>query len=85
MRHEVGDLVLSIDGEWMVLPPEKCGRGHRIVGNCLVSTHVCSCQDRHLSWSCNSCDDVSRRRGSSAAGSAEQTQRTDVQRTDTDT
>jgi hypothetical protein len=55
---EVGDLVLNTENQWMVLPPEKCGRGHQLVGNCLVSTHVCSCQDRHLSWTCNTCSDV---------------------------
>jgi hypothetical protein len=55
---EIGDLVLNTENQWMVLPPEKCGRGHWLVGNCLVSTHVCSCQDRHLSWSCNACGDV---------------------------
>jgi hypothetical protein len=56
--REVGGLVQNTKGEWMVLPPEKCGRGHLLAGNCLIATHVCSCQDRHLSWSCNSCDDV---------------------------
>lgn len=56
--HGVGDLVLSDRGEWMVRPPEKCCRGHLLAGNCLVATHVCSCQDRHLSWSCNACGEV---------------------------
>ena len=53
MNREVGDLVLNTENQRMVLPPEKYCRGDQLVGNCLVSTHVCSCQDRHLSWSCN--------------------------------
>jgi hypothetical protein len=51
---EVGDLVLSTGGEWMVRPPERCGNGHPITpGHVLVGTAVCSCQDRHLTWMCD--------------------------------
>jgi hypothetical protein len=42
---EVGGLVLNTENQWMALPPEKLGRGHLLTGNCLVATHVCSCQD----------------------------------------
>jgi hypothetical protein len=53
VSHEVGDLVLSADGEWMVRPPQHCGHGHPITpGRVLVGTAVCACQDRHLTWLC---------------------------------
>ena len=53
MGSEVGDLVLSSGGEWMVRPPERCGNGHPITpGHVLVGTAVCACQDRHLTWLC---------------------------------
>lgn len=52
--NEVGDLVLSVDGQWMVRPPERCGNGHRITpGPVVVGTAVCRCQDRHLTWECD--------------------------------
>ena len=54
----VGDLVLSTDGSWMVRPPEFCANRHQLAGNCIVSTQPCQCQDRHMSWSCNSCGQV---------------------------
>jgi hypothetical protein len=50
---EVGELVLSVDGQWMVRPPTHCGNGHPITpGHVLVGTAVCQCHDRHLTWSC---------------------------------
>ena len=53
MSHDVGDLVLSAKGEWMVRLPERCGNGHPITGGrVLVGTAVCACQDRHLTWLC---------------------------------
>lgn len=58
MSHEVGDLVLNTENQWMVLPPEKCSRGHLLAGNCLVAAQPCQCQDRHLSWCCNTCAQV---------------------------
>jgi hypothetical protein len=54
----VGDLVLSTEGSWMVRPPEFCANRHRLAGNCIVSSQPCRCQDRHVSWSCNSCGHV---------------------------
>jgi hypothetical protein len=53
--HGVGDLVPSADGSWMVRPPERCANGHRLRGRCIVGTTPCSCQDRHLSWTCDLC------------------------------
>jgi hypothetical protein len=53
ISHEVGDLVLSAKGEWMVRPPERYGNGHPFTpGHVLVGTAVCACQDRHLTWLC---------------------------------
>jgi len=55
MGGEVGDLVRSDRGEWMVRPPELCGNGHRIrPGHVLVGTAVCACQDRRITWRCGS-------------------------------
>jgi hypothetical protein len=52
--NEVGDLVLSTDGAWMVRPPERCGNGHPVTpGRVLVGTAVCRCQDRHVTWECD--------------------------------
>jgi len=56
--HGVGDLVPGIDGSWMVRPPERCANGHRLRGRCIVGTTPCSCQDRHLSWTCDLCGDT---------------------------
>jgi hypothetical protein len=52
---EVGDMVLGTDGQWMIRPPEKCAGGHVLAGHCIVASQPCSCQDRHLSWSCDRC------------------------------
>ncbi len=54
---EPGILVLNTDGQWMILPPERCGRGHLLKGNCLVNSVPCSCGPRHHRWECN-CGDV---------------------------
>jgi hypothetical protein len=56
--HDVGDLVLSDRGEWMVRPPERCNSGHMLRGRCLVGTTVCACRDRHATWTCNRCNDT---------------------------
>lgn len=56
--HDVGDLVLSTGGEWMVRPPERCANGHRLAGRCIVGTMPCRCQDRHLTWCCDACGDI---------------------------
>jgi hypothetical protein len=58
MRAEIGDLVLNTGGEWMVRPPQHCGHGHLLRGHCVVGTTACSCQDRHLSWTCDLCGDT---------------------------
>jgi hypothetical protein len=46
VRLEVGDLVLGVDGQWMVRPPERCGAGHLLRGHCLVGSMICLCQVR---------------------------------------
>ncbi len=56
--NEVGDMVLGINGEWMVRPPENCGCGHLLAGNCIVAAQPCSCQDRHMSWRCDTCGHI---------------------------
>jgi hypothetical protein len=56
--HEVGELVLGVNGAWMVRPPERCGNGHLLTGRCIVGSAVCSCQDRHLTWTCDECEDT---------------------------
>jgi hypothetical protein len=58
MNFEVGDLVAGADGSWMVRPPERCANGHVLRGRCIVGTSPCSCQDRHLTWTCNECGDT---------------------------
>jgi hypothetical protein len=59
-RHEVGRLVRSTGGEWMVRPPQRCGNGHRLTpGHVLVGSMVCACGERrHLTWLCD-CGDTS--------------------------
>ena len=56
--REVGDLVLSTDGAWMVRPPERCANGHQLAGHCIVGTLPCRCQDRHLTWCCDACGHI---------------------------
>jgi hypothetical protein len=56
--NEVGDLVLGIDGQWMVRPPERCANGHPLAGRCIVATQPCRCQDRHVSWCCDQCGHI---------------------------
>ena len=58
MRSDIGDLVLSTTGQWMVRAPERCRNGHLLAGRVLVGTAVCACQDRHLSWTCDECGDT---------------------------
>jgi hypothetical protein len=52
MSPEVGDLVLSADGEWMVRPPQYCGQGQH--------PRACSCRHRRvrlprspIPWTCH--------------------------------
>jgi hypothetical protein len=57
----VGDLVRSIDGSWMVLPPQRCQRGHRLgPGRMLVGHMPCagSCHGGHMTWQCLQCEAV---------------------------
>jgi hypothetical protein len=56
--NEVGELVLGTDGRWMIRPPQYCGNGHRLAGRCIVGTMPCRCQDRHLTWRCDTCGDI---------------------------
>jgi hypothetical protein len=56
--HDIGDLVRCTDGSVMVRPPERCTNGHPLKGRCLVGTVVCTCQDRHLTWTCDRCADT---------------------------
>jgi hypothetical protein len=59
-RTEVGSLVRSTGGAWMVRPPQRCGNGHPLTpGGVLVGTIVCACGERrHLTWLCE-CGDTS--------------------------
>jgi len=52
--HEVGELVLSTGGAWMVRPPQRCPNGHPITpGRVLVGSIACACGERrHLTWLC---------------------------------
>ena len=46
----VGELVRCTNGAWMVRPPLRCPRGHRLrPGHTIVGTIACSC-GRHLTW-----------------------------------
>lgn len=49
---EVGDVVPSMAGGWMVVPPTRCGAGH-VLGprHCWVGHHPCNCGG-HLGWAC---------------------------------
>jgi hypothetical protein len=58
MRPDIGDLVRSTTGQWMVRPPERCGNGHLLAGHCIVGTLPCHCQDRHLTWCCDECGHI---------------------------
>lgn len=51
-RHEIGSLVRSTGGEWMVRPPQRCGNGHP-----LTPGHVLVGERRHLTWLCD-CGDT---------------------------
>jgi hypothetical protein len=53
--HEVGSLVRSTGGEWMVRPPQRCGNGHQLTpGHVLVGSIACTCgEGRHLTWLCD--------------------------------
>ena len=54
LQDEVGELVIGTDGACMVRPPQRCGNGHLIrPGHVLVGTAVCSCGDRHITWTCD--------------------------------
>jgi hypothetical protein len=57
--REVGRLVLSTGGQWMVRPPQQCRNGHPLTpGRVLVGTMACSCGERrHLTWLCD-CGDM---------------------------
>jgi hypothetical protein len=53
--HEVGRLVRSTGGQWMVRPPQRCGNGHPLTPNhVLVGSMACPCGERrHLTWLCD--------------------------------
>jgi hypothetical protein len=36
MRPDVSDMVLGVDGRWLIRPPEKCVNRHRLAGRCIV-------------------------------------------------
>jgi hypothetical protein len=55
----VGELVRCTDGSWMIRPPERCPRGHRLgAGRVLVGHQPCSCPGGHTSWACRECGAV---------------------------
>ena len=52
----VGDLVRCTDGSWMVRPPERCPRRHRLPpGRTLVGHQPCDCVGGHTTWTCLAC------------------------------
>jgi hypothetical protein len=58
MTYAVGSVVININGEYMVLPPERCPAGHALGPNrVLVGFQPCRC-DRHghTTWCCRQCD-----------------------------
>ena len=54
----VGSLVLSVDNQHMVRPPEYCPAGHRLGPyQVLVGHQPCSCgRHGHMTWTCRQCD-----------------------------
>jgi hypothetical protein len=49
----VGELVRWTDGSWMVRPPQRCPRGHRLApGRTLVGRQPCNCGEHggHMTW-----------------------------------
>src|ERR1700739_2850109 len=55
----VGELVRCTDGRWMIRPPERCPRGHRLGPNrTLVGRQPCSCCGGHMTWACRQCGAV---------------------------
>jgi hypothetical protein len=66
---EVGELVVSVDGRWMVRPPTHCGNGHPITpGHVLVGTAVCLCQGGHVSCRVNAASSSAARHWDQTAG-----------------
>ena len=56
--RDVGELVLGVGGKWMIRPPEKCRNGHTLAGHCKVTSQPCQCRERHVSWCCEQCGEV---------------------------
>src|SRR5258705_7106097 len=55
----VGELVRCTDGSWMVRPPRRCPRGHRLdAGRTLVGHQPCDCVGGHTTWTCLACGGV---------------------------
>lgn len=55
----VGALVKSTDGRWIVYAPRECPNGHRLgPGRVLVGHQVCGGEDPggHTTWTCLECD-----------------------------
>src|SRR6202035_2811623 len=55
----VGELVRCTGGSWMVRPPQRCPRGHRLgAGRTLVGHQPCDCVGGHTTWTCLACGGV---------------------------
>src|SRR6476619_2644131 len=55
----VGELVRCTDGSWMIRPPQRCPRGHRLgAGRTLVGHQPCDCGGGHTTWTCLACGGV---------------------------
>lgn len=56
---DVGDLVQTTSGAWVVRSPTHCANGHRLAPDrCLVGFAHCSHGDGHTSWWCRECGDT---------------------------
>jgi hypothetical protein len=57
----VGDLVPCTNGGWMILPPQRCQRGHRLGPHRMLIGHMpCAgdCHGGHTTWECLQCYSV---------------------------
>jgi hypothetical protein len=58
MSNEIGDLVRSTTGQWIIRPPTRCPNGHRLgAGQVLVGHEACLGHGSgHYTWTCRTCD-----------------------------
>ena len=49
----VGDLVRTTDDRWMILRPQHCPAGHRLIpGRMIVAHRPCAEHSGHQTWTC---------------------------------